>query len=122
MPGMVQLGPYSRPATLVKRDGRTKEARLARETRAGLIRHVGGKPSAVQSALIEQAVQITLRIASMDKKFAETGTQTEHDSRVYLAWSNSLSRLLRQLGLKGAPERAPRLEDILAQPHQGRAA
>jgi hypothetical protein len=43
-----------------------------RETRAELVAHVGGKPSAVQSALIERACQLTLRIVAMDRKFAET--------------------------------------------------
>jgi hypothetical protein len=62
-----------------------------RETRAELAAHVGGKPSAVQAAMIERACQLTLRIVAMDRKFAETGAQTDHDSRTYLAWSNSLS-------------------------------
>ena len=96
-----------------------------RETRAVLIAHVGGKPSAVQSALIEQACQLTLRIATMDRKFAETGEQTDHDSRTYLAWSNSLTRTLRQLGMQGATERPPSLADYLsgrAKPATGTAA
>jgi hypothetical protein len=76
---------------MAKLDQRTKEARLMRETRAALVAHVGGKPSAVQSAMIERACQLTLRIVAMDRKFAETGAQTDHDSRTYLAWSNSLS-------------------------------
>ncbi len=86
-----------------------------RETRAELTAHVGGTPSATQRALIEQAAQLALRLAAMDRKFAETGGQTEHDSRTYLAWSNSYSRLLRQLGLKGAAERPKSLADHLAE-------
>lgn len=50
----------------------------------------------------------------MDRNFAKSQQMTEHDSRTYLAWSNSYSRLLRQLGLKGAAERAPSLADLLA--------
>src|SRR4029077_8360806 len=41
--------------------------------------------------MIERACQLTLRIVAMDRKFAETGAQTDHDSRTYLPWSNSLS-------------------------------
>jgi hypothetical protein len=41
--------PY-RPVALAKLDQRTKEARLMRETRAALVAHVGGKPSAVRCA------------------------------------------------------------------------
>ncbi len=100
------MSPYSRPNALAKLDGRTREARLMRDTRAEMIAHVGGHPSATQRALIERAVQLSLRIAMMDRKFAEQGVQTEHDSRTYLAWSGSLSRALRDLGLKAAKERA----------------
>jgi hypothetical protein len=111
---MPQLGPYSRTATLAKLDQRTKEARLMRCTRAALIAHVGGKPSVVQQTLIERACQLQIRIAMMDRDFADGGVLTEHDSRTYLAWSNSLTRTLRELGLKGAVDKPPSLQDYLA--------
>ena len=38
-----------------------------------------------------QARSIIAACVAMDRKFAETGAQTDHDSRTYLAWSNSLS-------------------------------
>jgi phage shock protein A len=109
-----QIRAYSRPAALAKLDQRTVEARLMRETRADLEKHVGGTPSAVQQALIEQAAQLRLRLAVMDAKFAETSAQTDHDSRTYLAWSNSYSRLMRLLGMKGPAPKVPTLEDIRA--------
>jgi len=85
------------------------------ETRAALVAHVGGNPSATQKAIIERAVQLTLRVATMDRKFAETGEQTEHDSRTYLAWNGSLSRVLRDLGMKAAVNRStPGLQEYLA--------
>jgi hypothetical protein len=99
---------------LAKLDRRTREARLLCDARAELIRHVGGNPSAVQLALIEQAAQLRLRLACMDRRFAEAGTFTEHDSRTYLAWSNSYTRALRHLGLTGAAERSPTLAEHLA--------
>jgi hypothetical protein len=108
------LGPYSRPGALAKMDGRTKEARLVRETRAALLAHVGAAPSATQRALIDRAVQLTLRVSVMDRKFAEDVTPTEHDTRTYLAWSNSLSRALRDLGMKGVAESPPTLQEHLA--------
>jgi hypothetical protein len=111
----LRIHPYSRQGTLAKLDQRTKEARLIREARAELLVHVGGKPSATQRALIEQLLQIKLRLAVMDRKFAKTGAQTDHDSRTYLAWANSYARLLRQLGLNGVPaERSPSLSEIVA--------
>jgi hypothetical protein len=80
--------------------------------------HVGGRPSVVQQTLIERACQLQIRIAMMDRDFAAGCAQTEHDSRTYLAWSNSLTRTLRELGLKAVSERPPSLRDYLA----GRAA
>ena len=50
--------------------------------------------------------------------FMERGDQSAHDTRTYLSWNNSLTRLLRQLGFRGAAERAPDLGAYLA----GRAA
>ena len=76
---MKPLTPYCSATTLATRDGRTREARLLKNLRAELVAHVG-VPSAVQGALITQACQLGLQIALMDRKFAETGTQSEHDS------------------------------------------
>ena len=115
------LGPYSRPTVLAKRDQRTREARLLREARAELTAHVGGNPSATQRALIDQAAQLRLRLACMDRKFAESGTFTEHDSRTYLAWSNSYTRTLLRLGVTGAAERPLSLADALAAAAAARA-
>lgn len=112
---MPALSPHSSQTTLAKLDGRTREARLMQQVRKELTDHVGGSPSATQRALIERAVNISVRLAVMDQRFAETKTQTEHDSRTYLAWSNSLTRTMRSLGLKGASNRTPTLADYLAQ-------
>jgi hypothetical protein len=105
-----------------KRPGRTREAQQAKQFRAQLIAHLGGRPSTTQAALIEQAVQLRLRLSTMDRRYAETRTFTEHDSRVYLAHANSYSRLLRQLGLQATPERpiplAQRLAALTRQPAQ----
>ena len=110
-----RLGPYSRPAALVTMDMRTKEARLLRDTRAELSAHLGGSPSATQRALIEQCAQLRLRLATMDRAFAEAGgAMTAHDSRTYLAWANSYARLLRQLGLRDAPAPVPTIAELLA--------
>lgn len=101
---MQQLGPYSRPHALAKMDGRTREARLLRDLRSDLVKHVGGKPSATQRALIDRAAWLSLHVAQMDAKAADGRALTEHDSRTYLAWSNSLTRTLAQLGTTGVVE------------------
>lgn len=96
-------------------DKRTRLGKDIQAFRTELVRHVGGEPSATQAALIELAVQLRLRLASMDARFAECGEMSAHDSRTYLAWSNSLARTVRQLGLKSAAQRGPTLAEYLSQ-------
>lgn len=117
-----RFGPYSRGAALAKLDGRTLEGRLARDVRADLIKHVGAAPSTTQIMLIDSIVQLQLRIAAMDRKFAESAATSEHDTRTYLAWAAALRRALRELGLKGAPQRPPSLKDIIREPASESAA
>ena len=60
------------------------------------------------------AALLSLHCALLDEKtLSAGGMMTELDSRTYLAWSNSLSRALLGLGLKGAPERPRSLSDII---------
>jgi hypothetical protein len=108
-----RIGPYSRPATLSRIDGRSREARFRRDLRAQLVQHVGGAPSATQAALIELAVDTSLQIELMKRRRDEAGALTPHDHHVFLAWLNTLSRTMRQLGLKGAAEHSPSLADYL---------
>ena len=110
-----QIVPYSRPHRLAKLDGRTREAALMRDTRARLIAHVGGSPSAVELALIERAAQLTLKVAQLDAKL-DANAMSDHDHRHYLAWSNSLTRTLEKLGMKGAAERSPSFSDYWTRP------
>lgn len=81
-----------------------------------LVEHVGGNSSAAQRLLIEQAASLRLHLALMDKRTAEGRELSERDGRQYLAWANSLSKLLRHLGLKsgGAASRPRTLADHLA--------
>jgi hypothetical protein len=109
-----RTGPYSR-LDLPTFSGKTREGAFLRGVRAELVKHVGGRPSATQAALIEAAAQLRLRITLMDRKFSETHTQTEHDTRVYLAWVGSLARLMTRLdSLKGVADKPPALQDYLA--------
>jgi hypothetical protein len=87
-------------------------ARLMREYRTELINHCGAHPTATQRQLIEQMLQIKLRLTLMDCRFAQTGEQTEHDSRTYLAHANSYSRLLRQLDKPRGPTPAEHMAKL----------
>ena len=111
---MHHLGPYSRPDALANVDGRTREARIVRKVRADLVAHLGGNVSATQRVLIERAAALTLRLALLDAKQAKGERLTEHDNRTYLAESNALTRLMRQLGMKSAAQQPPSLRDHIA--------
>lgn len=111
---MNRVGPYSRLSALQNIDGRSREARLVRDARADLIAHVGGKPSATQSALIQRAAWLMLHIAQMDAKMGSATGLTDHDTRTYLAWCNTLTRIMRQLGMKGSAAEAPNLSAYIA--------
>ena len=86
------VGPYSKPITLAKLDGRTREGQLLRQHRAELLDHIGGDPSAPQRRLIELASNLALQIALMDRQFVEANGITEREGRQYLAWANTYQR------------------------------
>ena len=112
------IGPYSRPNALAKMDGRSREARLLQKTRADLIEHIGGKPTATQLSLIDRAAWLQLHVSLMDAKtMEEGGPSSERDSRQYLAWSNALTRILRDLGADKKPGQRPKqtLKDLITQ-------
>src|SRR5579859_7878760 len=110
--------PGSGPGSLALLDYRTREGRLLKHVRGELTAHIGGKPTAVQAALIDRAALLTLHVAMLDAKALGPGGRpgmSGHDQRAYLAFSNSLARALRELGIEpAAAERAPSLADILA--------
>ena len=103
-----------RPAALGKLDRRTWQARLLADTRAELSRHAGGKPSATERVLIERAAALTVHVAHFDRTALEGGGMSDHAARQYLAFSNSLSRVMRALGIKGVPERPLTMAELLA--------
>src|SRR5438067_9285685 len=108
---MPALGSYTHAARLARVDGRSREGRLLRVVRDELSAQIG-KPSPAQTALIERAAWLSLRIAQLDVRIANGGF-TDFDSKQYLAWSNALARLLRTFGLKGAGARSVHLADVL---------
>lgn len=103
-----QMHPGCRLTADGKVDGRTKEAALMRRVRAGLIAHVGGRPSASQSVLIDRAVSLSLQLARLDIDLA---AGMPIDQERFLAWSNSLSRIMTRLGPAKKPP-VPSLADI----------
>ena len=103
----------SRPCRWAGVTAKSREGRLIKEVRAELLGHVGGAPSATQRALVERCVMLSVHLARMDTKALAAGAMSDHASREYLAWSNTLTRTLRQLGLKGEAAK-PSIDDLLA--------
>lgn len=103
------------PDSLVEIDGRTKEARLIRNFSARLLAIAGGRPSDFQRELIEQAVQIKLRLAMLDRSLARTGSQTRRERETYASMAARLHAILRDLGDKpaAAPSKPVKLSDYL---------
>ncbi|MCV3764042.1 hypothetical protein OCK01_00410 [Rhizobium sp. TRM95796] len=75
-------------------------------------------PSVAQLAMIDRAAWLSLHLSMMDAKILEGGDAvlTDRDGRQYLAWANTLNRLLRDIGLNGKPQVASKtLKDIIAE-------
>jgi hypothetical protein len=107
-----QIGPSSRPHVLAKLDGRTREAALMRRVREELTLHVGGHPNAIQRALIERAVILSLRVAQIDAKIIAGEELSLHASNHAIAFNNSLRRTLVELGVEPAEAPQPTLADL----------
>ena len=124
---MPEIGPYSRPKTLWKLDGRRKEAAPMRRVRSELTAHCGGNPSAVQRALIERVVILSLRVEQLDAKIVAGEALTVHDSNYALAWNNALRRTLAALGVepaaagRAALDEPRRVEYIVVDPERREA-
>ena len=110
---MTAVGPYSRPHRLRKLDGRTKEAKLLRAVTAQLIAHLGGKATVTEKILVDQCAQLCLRLAQLNDKMA-SGSLSETDNKVYVCFSNTLSRMMRQLGLDARKAAPPTLDGYIA--------
>lgn len=101
-------GAYSREAAIARPAARTKEARYLNAVRDQLTVHVGGKPTAVQKFMIERIAMTMLRIELMDTRALKDRDIGERQARDYLAWNNTVSRMLFRLGAKEMPD-APSL-------------
>ncbi|HQT89610.1 MAG TPA: hypothetical protein PK677_13845 [Acidiphilium sp.] len=107
------IDPQTRPIQWAGKRN-TRLGYLYTALRAELVKHIGGAPNAAQRALIDRIAMVQVRMAIMDEKMFRDGDLSEHAGREYLAWANSMSRMLQALGLDGAPAPQPTLADYLA--------
>lgn len=114
-----EIWPSSRTDGLPKIDGRRREAKLMHATRARLIAHCGGNPSAAQLALISGATMLTVRLAQLDRKVA--AGQSVDDER-YARMNNTMIRIMARLGLQAPAPRSPTLAEYLTAKAEAGAA
>ena len=88
---------------LVLPTARTAEGRRLREFRQGLIDHLGGQPNTVQLTLVDRATVLMHHLNHLDRRAEIEGGLSEHSTRVFLAWQNTLTRTLQAIGLHPAP-------------------
>ncbi len=94
--------------------GKSREGEMYRRVVRQLIAHVGGSPSHAQELVIARIAWLQVHLARIDERAMADGGLSPHASREYLAWSNTIARLVCRLGLRGAPERQPTLAEIIA--------
>jgi hypothetical protein len=94
--------------------GRTRNGRFLAAAREELTQHLGGGAlSAAQRILVERVAWLRLHVALFDEKVADRDEpMSDRDRASYLAFSNSLVRATRELGLQPAAARPPTLDDI----------
>ena len=67
--------------------------------------------------LIDRCAWLRLHVMLLDEKIAGGESLTGHDQRSYLAFSNSLVRAMRELGMAPAAAKPPSLQEYLAAKH-----
>jgi len=107
-------GPYSKLLARGCVSGRTRNGRFLAAAREELTQHLGGGAlSAAQRILVERVAWLRLHVALFDEKVADRDEpMSDRDRASYLAFSNSLVRATRELGLQPAAARRPTLDDI----------
>jgi hypothetical protein len=95
-------------------NGNSREAQLYREVVRRLRQHVGGKPNHAQELLIGRIAWLQMHLAHIDERAMQEGGLSPHAVREYLAWSNSIAKLIGRLGLEAARPQQPTIRDVLA--------
>jgi hypothetical protein len=108
-----KITPHSRLLARGCVDGRSREGRFLSACRDELAQHVGGNPSPAERVLIDRLAWLRLHVTLIDEKVSGGSPMSAHDQRAYMAFSNAISRGMRQLGLKGVAARPLTLDEHL---------
>lgn len=101
----------NRPLRWTK-DGRSREAVLYRLIVKQLRAHVGGSPNHAQELLIGRIAWLSVHLSHIDERAIKDGGLSPHATREYLAWSNSIAKMLGRLGLV-SPKPEPSWQDLM---------
>jgi hypothetical protein len=97
---MPKIGAIYGIDTRLKRDGRTREARLVKRLRNELIAQCGGTVSASQRLLIDRIASLSLRINLLDNDLSA------RDTGEYVRATATLAQLLAQLDAQPSAARS----------------
>src|SRR3712207_3415097 len=82
-PPRSRVGMFSRATAVRDADGRTREAKIIKETALALTEHVGGQPTAPQKLLIDASAILVLRLrVALDRYATGVGDCESLDQRV----------------------------------------
>lgn len=93
----------------------TREGEMYRRVVRDLRDQVGGQPSAAEELMIGRIAWLQVHLAHIDERTLRDGELSPNATREYLAWANSLSRMLQALGLAEKPKPAKTLAEHLAE-------
>jgi hypothetical protein len=105
--------PFSRALRRGAIDNRSREGRFLAAARHRLNQHLGGDLSAAQLVLVDRIAWLMLHCFLLDQRIASGADWGGNDRKCYLAFSNSLVRSLREIGLEGSAAREPSLAEVL---------
>lgn len=113
--GKPRRRPSESLSVVVPIDCRTHAGKAAQALRIALLSQIGPKPAPAKLALVQQLIQLKLRLVMLDQNFlAAGGVQSAHEAAQYLSWSNSYVRGLKALGLDAIGDAVMSLADALA--------
>jgi hypothetical protein len=110
-------GPFSRAFRKGAIDQRSWEGRFLATARHHMAEHIGGNPTIAQRVLIDRIAWLMLHCHLLDQRIASGSAWGENDRKCYLAFSNSLIRSLREIGLEASAGREPTLAEALKADH-----
>ena len=97
-------------------DGRLYEGKLERRTIKDLTEHLGGQLTPPQEILVRQAAKLVVTLDILGVELVDKGEVSDFAGRRYLAWVNTLRRMLETLGIERSEQAPASLAEVLKLP------